>query len=66
MDAEYLGGFDPEIGSLVEEKQANWFAPAKAEAKVFSEPITLELLENLRVPEAFYNRYSSIKMNISY
>ena len=33
MDAEYLGGFDPEIGSLVEEKQPNWFAPAEAEAK---------------------------------
>ena len=63
MDAEYLGGFDPEIGSLVEEKQPNWFAPAEAEAKkkVLSEPITLELLENLRVPEAFYGRLLSIQ-----
>ena len=61
VDAEYLGGFDPEIGSLVEEKQPNWFIPAQTEKKVLSEPITLELLENLRVPEDCHARLLAIQ-----
>jgi hypothetical protein len=61
VDAEYLGGFDPEIEMLVEEKQPNWFAPSEAEKKVLSEPITLELLENLRVPEEYHARLLGIK-----
>ena len=66
MDAEYLGGFDPEIGSLVEEKQPNWFAPAEAEKKVLSEPITLELLENLRVPQDYHGRLLQFRLKMSY
>ena len=61
VDAEYLGGFDPELGSLVEEKHPNLFAPAEAEKKVLSEPITLEFRKNLRVPEDYHTRLLAIQ-----
>ena len=61
LEAEYLGGFEPEIESLFEEKQPNWFAPGEAEKKVLSEPISRELLENLHVPEEYYARLLAIQ-----
>jgi superfamily I DNA/RNA helicase/mRNA-degrading endonuclease RelE of RelBE toxin-antitoxin system len=61
VDAVYLGGFDPQMELHFEEKQPNWFAPAEAEKKVLAEPITLELLENLRVPEDYHTRLLAIQ-----
>jgi superfamily I DNA/RNA helicase/mRNA-degrading endonuclease RelE of RelBE toxin-antitoxin system len=61
LEAEYLGGFDPEIEMLVADKQPNWFAPIDAEKTVLVQPITNELLMNLLVPEAYHPRLLTIQ-----
>ncbi|HEX9131219.1 MAG TPA: UvrD-helicase domain-containing protein, partial [Ktedonobacteraceae bacterium] len=61
LEAEFLGGFDPEIEMLVEEKQPNWFAPIESEKTVLAQPITSELLMNLLVPEEYHARLQAIQ-----
>src|SRR5258707_1429820 len=62
LEAEFLGGFDPDIEvTFREERQPDWFAPPAQEKKRLSQPITAELLVNLRVPEEHYARLLSIQ-----
>jgi len=61
LEAEFLGGFDPAIEILVEQKQPNWFASTAAEKKALSQPITEELLANLHVPEEYHARLLAIQ-----
>jgi mRNA-degrading endonuclease RelE of RelBE toxin-antitoxin system len=62
LEAEFLGGFDPDIEVTLEEQtQPNWFAPPAQEKKRLSRRITAELLVNLRVPEEHHARLLSIQ-----
>src|SRR5437660_11561294 len=40
VDAEYLGGFDPEIESLIVEKQPNSSVPVDTDSTALSDPLT--------------------------
>ncbi len=62
LEAEFLGGFDPDIEvTFREERQPDWFAPPAQEKKRLSQAITAELLVNLRVPEEHHARLLSIQ-----
>lgn len=62
LEAEFLGGFDPDIElPFAGEIQPNWFAPPTQEKKNLSQPITEELLVNLRVPKEHHARLLSIQ-----
>ncbi len=63
LDAEFLGGLDPEFGDATRAAQPDWeriLAP-KEEKRRLPEPITEELLTNPRVPKECYARLLSIQ-----
>src|SRR6266699_3655488 len=61
MDAEFLGGLDPQVDEAQAAKaaQPDWeqiLAPKEPEKKPLPDPITEELLANLNVPRASHAR----------
>lgn len=67
VDAEFLGGFDPQlIGTAANQKpsQPNWeriFAGQEPEKRKLPEPITPQLLADLKVPEKYRARLQLIE-----
>jgi len=66
MDAEFLGGLDPEFDEAQSAKaaQPNWeelLAPKEAEKQRLPEAITEELLHNLHIPQACHLRLLPIQ-----
>src|SRR5260370_33816423 len=64
VDVEFLGGLDAELGSVAKATQPDWeqlLATKKPEKRPLPEPITGELLTNLRVPEECHARLLRIQ-----
>ncbi len=63
LDVEFLGGLDVELEDHPRRAQPDWeriFAPREPEKKRLPEPITVELLANLRVPVEYHARLLAI------
>src|SRR5216683_8452600 len=59
LDVEFLGGLDAELGSIAKAAQPDWerlLAPKEPQKRPLPEPITGELLTNLRVPRECHAR----------
>jgi superfamily I DNA/RNA helicase/mRNA-degrading endonuclease RelE of RelBE toxin-antitoxin system len=61
LEAQFLGGFAPDIELLLDEQQPILFAPKEPEKRILLQPITEELLVNLRVPEEYHARLLAIQ-----
>src|SRR2546425_6360639 len=67
LDVEFLGGLDPEFDEVAQGTKAaqpDWeriLAPKEPEKKRLPEPITEELLTNLKVPKQCYTRLLRIE-----
>lgn len=62
FDPEFLGGLDPALEAR--SHQPNWeklFSPAPIQETALPEPITIELLKNLRIPEVCHARLLKIE-----
>lgn len=62
FDPEFLGGLDPALEAR--SHQPNWeklFSPAPAQETALPEPITIELLKNLHIPEVCHARLLKIE-----
>ncbi len=64
LDVEFLGGFDPDFGDIIEAEptRLEYLLPVQEpEAKRLPQPITEELLANLRVPEEYHSQLLGIQ-----
>ncbi len=66
LDVEFLGGLDPQFEDMspVKAAQSNWekwLAPKEPEKRRLPEPITKELLANLRIPQESHARLLPIQ-----
>lgn len=64
LDAEFLGGFDPQFPEYREQSPIDWakfLQPATQPARELPEVITEELLFNLRVPASYHKRLLQAK-----
>ena len=64
IDAEFLGGLDPDLTGVSQPQQPNWekiFAPQAAPKTPLPEPITTDLLKRLRIPEVCHPRLLPIQ-----
>ena len=64
MDAEFLGGFDPDFGNIIDSTPIRLeyiLTSQEPAAKHLPQPITEELLTNLRVPEEYRSHLLAIQ-----
>src|SRR6266487_2275210 len=64
LEAEFLGGFDPDFGDIIDSIPVhleNILASQEPEAKCLPQPVTEELLTNLRVPEEYRSHLLAIQ-----
>ncbi len=66
LDVEFLRGLDPELDAEIralptQSDWEKWLAPKAQEKQHLPEPITLELLANLRIPKACHARLLPIQ-----
>ena len=64
LDAEFLGGLDPDFADATKAAQLDWerpFAPKIPEKRPLPEPITVELLTNLHIPKVCHARLLRIQ-----
>lgn len=64
IDAEFLGGLDPKFTDITKPNQLDWeklFTVSDPPQTKLPEPITHELLENLRIPEPCHPRLIQVK-----
>ncbi len=64
LDAEFLGGLDPDFADATKAAQPDWerlLAPKTPEKRPLPEPITAELLTNLHIPKACHARLLRIQ-----
>jgi len=64
IDAEFLGGLDPDLTGGSQPQQPNWekiFAPQETPKTPLPEPITVDLLKRLRIPEVCHPRLLPIQ-----
>src|SRR6266478_2378619 len=64
VEATQLGGYDPNIEILeaaVNVRQPDTLAPLETESVALAEPITRELLHNLRIPAQYHQRLLAIQ-----
>jgi mRNA-degrading endonuclease RelE of RelBE toxin-antitoxin system len=64
IDADFLGGLDPNLANITKPHQPDWeklFASPQTRKTKLPEPITKELLENLRIPESCHQRLMRIE-----
>ena len=64
LDVEFLGGLDAELGTIAKAAQPDWerlLAPKEPQKRPLPEPITGELLTNLRVPRECHARLLRIQ-----
>src|SRR6266516_4606378 len=64
LEAEFLGGFDPDFGDIIDSIPVHLehiLASQEPEAKCLPQPVTEELLTNLRVPEEYRSNLLAIQ-----
>lgn len=65
IDAEFLGGLDVHMSGETKAAQPDWerlLAPKEPEKKRLPEPITVELLTNLRIPKNYHARLLPLQL----
>lgn len=61
LDAEFLGGFNPDVELSYKETPPEVYMPTTSEPLYLQEPITPELLHNLRVPEQYHPQLLTVR-----
>jgi hypothetical protein len=64
IDAEFLGGLDPDLTGIAQTQQPDWekiFAPPENPKTPLPEPLTAALLNRLRIPEICHPRLLQIE-----